>query len=263
MEQLRANGVDARLGDIADAKAIIFLGGLSQFDDEDGALAMLTQAFDAAKHIATGDGNLLVTVQDTGGDFGLRGAEQPFVGALAGLAKTADLEWSDAAVKAIDVERGNRAPEAVAAAVVAELLAGGPEIEVGLRANGQRIVLESHPVALPQTDAPPLADGTVVVCTGGARGVTAATLIGLAERSRNLCFALLFGDRVSHRPRPNPHPGPHAPLFFYDRETKEMYSIYLQVDFPISNWWKLCSGCRCRPSRRSGRLIQQLHSSRH
>lgn len=116
-----------------------------------------------------------ITVEDTG---------RPWAAGLSALAKTAAIEWPNAPVKAIRLEAGGRAPETIANAILDELLAGGPEPEVTLAANGSRSVPEiletgwdsHHPAPLVALPANP-----VIVATGGARGVTAACLQELAK----------------------------------------------------------------------------------
>ncbi|MGK3990388.1 SDR family NAD(P)-dependent oxidoreductase [Sorangium sp. So ce136] len=170
------------------ARGAVFLGGLRDFATVDEALAVHREAFLAAQAIAAKPA-LFVTVQDTGGDFGLAGSDRAWAGGLPGLAKTAALEWADASCRAIDVERGGRTAGEIAEAIATELLSGGVELEIGLRADGRRTALLSV-----QQDAQPgplpLGPSDVVVASGGARGVTAATLIALARASRAR-FALL------------------------------------------------------------------------
>ncbi|WP_437757246.1 SDR family NAD(P)-dependent oxidoreductase [Sorangium sp. So ce1389] len=170
------------------ARGAVFLGGLRDFATVDEALAVHREAFLAAQAIAAKPA-LFVTVQDTGGDFGLAGSDRAWAGGLPGLAKTAALEWAEASCRAIDVERGGRTAGEIAEAIATELLSGGVELEIGLRADGRRTTLLSV-----QQDAQPgplpLGPSDVVVASGGARGVTAATLIALARASRAR-FALL------------------------------------------------------------------------
>ena len=158
-------------------------------------------------------GGVFVTVQDTGGDFGCSGAEpgRSWLGGLAGLARTAAREWPAASVKAIDCARAGRSPEQVADAVVAELLTGGPALDVGLPADGSRVVLADtdtdtdagadqppgpvgaahagHPVTAAGVAGPggaaaaAIGPDSVIVASGGARGVTAAALVALARGS--------------------------------------------------------------------------------
>jgi hypothetical protein len=86
-------------------------------------------------------------------------------------------------VKAIDLARDARTAGELALVLADELLAGGPELEVGLLPEGERITLGSTRVDV--ASAPSVIDAdSVVVATGGARGVTAATLIELARSTK-------------------------------------------------------------------------------
>jgi NADP-dependent 3-hydroxy acid dehydrogenase YdfG len=112
--------------------------------------------------------------------------------------KTAALEWPKAACKAIDLQRGGRSADALAQAIVEELLGGGPEREVGLAADGRRVVPVTRQLEI-DGGALPLGQGDVVVASGGARGVTAATMIALAEASKAR-FVLLGRTPVEDEP---------------------------------------------------------------
>ena len=86
-------------------------------------------------------------------------------------------------LRAIDLERGERSPVKLAAALAEELLQGVAELEVGLRANGLRYV----PVvksAVPSSGSVRVNEHSVIVASGGARGVTATSLIALARAAR-------------------------------------------------------------------------------
>ena len=185
--RLRVCGVDAVLTETvpADAVGVLFLGGLRDVSGE-AAIAVNREAFAAARAVAArfrDDGGLFVTVQDTGGDFGLSGESgaRAWLAGIAALAKTAGEEWPKATAKAIDIARGPCSDDVVAERLLRELLAGGPELEVGLRADGSRVALASVPTPLSNLTARPVAPGAVFVVTGGARGVTAASLIELAR----------------------------------------------------------------------------------
>ncbi|MCS6899174.1 MAG: SDR family oxidoreductase [Polyangiaceae bacterium] len=170
------------------ARAVIFLGGLRDVRDEDEAVAINREAFLALKQAAdtlSSQGGLFVSVQDTGGDFGLSGRAglRAWLGGIPGLIKSAAEEWSGATLRAIDLERADRTPGEIAAALVEELLQGGNEREVGLPAQGPRVVIRTRAAQPPQ--GPLGIDSTsVVVATGGARGVTAVCLIELARATR-------------------------------------------------------------------------------
>ena len=169
----------------ADASGAILLDGLRRMADATEAERVNRDAFAAARVLsprATETGVLFVTVQDTGGDFGLSGraGHRAWSAGLTALAKTAAREWPRASVRAIDIESGGRSPALVARALAGELLGGGPELEVGLPAQGGRLTLRARPAALMAEPALPLGAGDVVLASGGARGVTAACLLALA-----------------------------------------------------------------------------------
>ena len=169
-----------------DADAVIFLGGLRPVATVDEAVAVNREAFHASRAVAaklTANGGAFVTVQDTGGDFGLSGvdATRAYLGGVSALARTAALEWPAASVKAIDLERGTRTASEVAQAILAELLQGGSTLEVGIHADGRRSTLASVATPSPTLAADNINQSAVVVASGGGRGVTAAALIALAK----------------------------------------------------------------------------------
>jgi len=196
VEKLGARGAKARLvHEIpADADAVIFLGGLRAAPCIEDVVAVNREALRAARAVAARfakEGGTFVTVQDTGGDFGLSGCERAWLAGPAALARTAAIEWSSAHVRAIDIGRVGRSPDQVADALCAELLSGGVEREVGLPVEGARVVLQTVAAPLPAASALPLDQQSVVVVSGGARGVTAACVIELARAAR--CRFLLLG----------------------------------------------------------------------
>jgi malonyl CoA-acyl carrier protein transacylase len=189
--RLRARGVAAEVtSDVpADADALIELAGLGALA-EAGAVfdiprAALAHARTVAKTISE-HGGAYVTVQDTGGDFGLSGSDRAWISGLTGLLKTAAQEWPKCSARAIDLERAGRGVEALADAIVDELLFGGHELEVGLRADGSRLTVVSEAVAAAPTRAigDVVSPGEVVVISGGARGVTAQCTLALVRATR-------------------------------------------------------------------------------
>ena len=190
VDELRLRGADAKLARSvpADASAVIFLGGLRPVADEAGAIAINREAFALCKQVAArfaDRGGLLVTVQDTGGGFGLIPSPAPvraYVGGVPALLKTARQEWPAADLKSIDIACGDRSPTAVAEAIAGELFGGGGEIEVALSATGERMSLRSYASEVVFTgEIAPLGEGDVVVVSGGARGVTAACVCAWAQ----------------------------------------------------------------------------------
>lgn len=172
VEHLTTHGISAEVRDFPapEAWGVVLLG------------TEALEAFRIARAVAAGmtdRGGVFVTVQDTGGCFGLANPAHAAAGGLAALARTAALEWPRAAVKAIDCERGDRDDHAVAEAVVAELLTGGATLDVGLRADGTRWTITEAETPAPQ-GTPSVTAESVLVVTGGARGVTAAAVLALA-----------------------------------------------------------------------------------
>ena len=177
----------------ADASGFIFAKGLLAHDSQDDAIAVQRAALEAARVLARRPpgGRVFVTLQDTGGDFGASGraGERAWSGGLAGLVKTAAAEWPDAAVKAVDIA-SDASPDAVADRVVAELLLGGRDVEVALDADGRRAILRHRqasyrPIA---ASASRIRSGSVLLVSGGARGVTATSIAALCKHHPRLAL---------------------------------------------------------------------------
>jgi len=187
---LATTGIETSITDLApeDAQWLVLLTGLNAVKESATAdlVSLNVEAFEQVRRCAKqmgSHGHLLVTVQATGGDFGLSGAPNnaAWSAGIAALAKTASREWPDVAVKAIDVETNGQSPKRIAQELFAELVAGGPELEVGLQSDGQRITLLARPGVSPGQPVE-LPDDGVIVVSGGARGVTAACLQELLGR---------------------------------------------------------------------------------
>jgi NAD(P)-dependent dehydrogenase (short-subunit alcohol dehydrogenase family) len=180
----------------------IFLGGLRTITSIGDAIDVNRAGFAAARSVAkaAASGGVFVAVSDLGGSFGVHGCDgtHAWSGGLTALVRTASLEWPDAGVKMIDIERGGKTAEQVAEAIAQELLQGGSEREVGLDRTGRRVTLRNVPVSV-QPGSVPLGPSDVVVVTGGGRGVTAACVIELAARSR-ATFVLLGRSSLVDEP---------------------------------------------------------------
>ncbi|RZB32456.1 MAG: hypothetical protein SRB2_04461 [Desulfobacteraceae bacterium Eth-SRB2] len=147
-------------------------------------------------------GALFATITRLDGAFGFkgRGMDTPMQGGLAGLAKTASLEWENVSCHAMDIAPDWKENPRIAKAVVAELLNSDPSgpVEVGLDSDSRSILeLKSSPYPQGEIDLDP---GDVVVITGGARGVTAATACALAKHAKPTL--VLMGR--SSEPTPEP-----------------------------------------------------------
>ena len=187
---LRARGYEAFVGEsgvpAVPPGAIISLEALV-----DGGASANHRVFRTAQSVApafAASGGAFVAVRDTADGW---------AGGLSGLIKTAALEWPRARAKAIDIDASAMEPAALAAALARELLSGGPEFEVTLTADGRRLTPRSaeSPCA---GDALPLGPDSVLVFSGGARGITARCAIALARRTR--CKMLLLGRSSDDAP---------------------------------------------------------------
>lgn len=218
-DKLKTHGIQAEVVRSVPnhASGVVFLGGLRSLTTESEALAVNYEAFAAAKSVAqqlTARGGLFVTVQSTGGAFGLRGmgSQQAWTSGLSGLIKTAALEWPKASVKAIDLEMTGLTKEQAADAIKAELLWGGPEVEVGLRINEPRVTVHAEPASLSKSVSKRVLNQKgVIVVTGGARGVTAAALQAFAE-AVPLRFVLLGRTALTEEPAIFTHANTEAEL---------------------------------------------------
>jgi acyl transferase domain-containing protein/NAD(P)-dependent dehydrogenase (short-subunit alcohol dehydrogenase family) len=185
---LEVRGVRACVMDAGDLPAgvtgLILLSGLAAVDGLAEGVHVCKDALSLASRWAdtlARPGGLFVTVQDTGGGFGIDppAGTRAALGGLAALARTAAQEWPETAVKTIDLPCAGRSASDLAQAIADELLAGGPEREVGLPGPGQRLVLADEACEPPEGDRV-IGPHSVVVATGGGRGVTACCLQALA-----------------------------------------------------------------------------------
>jgi NAD(P)-dependent dehydrogenase (short-subunit alcohol dehydrogenase family)/acyl carrier protein len=187
------------------ASAVVSLAGLSDVEPgPEGALAVHTNAIQAARMVAAhpdSSERLFVTIQSTGGDFGLLGdpGDGAWTAGLTGIVKTAAREWPGASLKAIDVAD----PEGAAQAILDELFLGGPALEVGIAADGTRSVVQMEPMTMRGPAEPALEPGSVIVVSGGARGVTASSVAKLAE-SWGVRLALLGRSKLEDWPEDIP-----------------------------------------------------------
>uniref|UniRef100_UPI000AFE3B1E SDR family NAD(P)-dependent oxidoreductase n=1 Tax=Mycobacterium sp. UM_Kg1 TaxID=1545691 RepID=UPI000AFE3B1E len=187
----------------ADAEAVIHLGGLRQTPTRAEALALNRVLFADASRIAaqfSERGGVFVTVQDTGGTFGLLTdpGQRAWSGGIGALAKTAAQEWTSAQVKAIDIAVGQQSPAAVAEQLAAEVLSGGAELEVGLGSSQGRITVVAGTKQV-ATRTPRIGRHDVILVSGGARGVTAGSVIALAQQTQ-AAFVLIGRTELRDEP---------------------------------------------------------------
>jgi NAD(P)-dependent dehydrogenase (short-subunit alcohol dehydrogenase family) len=146
--------------------------------------------FHLAKEIAddvrSAPGGFVVACTALDGAFGCRRLDAhafPGSGGVVGLVKTLGVEWTGTRCVAVDVDPADSA-QAINAAIAQELGAEDGEIEVGWT-GGRRVALRVRPAPLDEGgDAPRLDRESVLLVTGGARGITAEVAEELAWRYR-------------------------------------------------------------------------------
>lgn len=172
---------------------VIYLGGMNAPQHFYAGAKKSKEAFRLAHRFSASlqkaieqGGAWWITVQDLGGNFGLETGDtlQATQGALAGLTKTIAQEWPGIYAKAIDIANSGKAPETLAQEIFAEIHAGGEAIEVALSQDGPRQTLQVLEEQASPTRPSPLNQDSVLVVSGGARGITAACVIALAKRYR-------------------------------------------------------------------------------
>ncbi len=166
----------------------------------------LLAATAAAPHLTaerSGPAPLFATMARLDGRCGTAGAGvggsagTPGGAGLFGLARTLAQEWPAVRVRAIDVAT-DLAPDAAAAALVAELGDAAAPLLTGVAAAG-RCTLDWAAATLGPAAVLPAA-GDVFLVTGGARGITAACTEALARAAR--CRFVVLGRTDVHAPEP-------------------------------------------------------------
>ncbi|WP_407841814.1 SDR family NAD(P)-dependent oxidoreductase [Streptomyces stoeckheimensis] len=193
-DALRARGVDVRQLAAADAgfDAVLDLSALRP-----GTSPVLPEAFPGLQRALTGGVHRLLLVTARGEAAGA---------GVHGFARSASLEYPGRLIRAVEVH-SKEDPERIAAQLLAELSCeiaepaepadGTPPVEATLAsvvytADGLRVTPRPVPAPLvPGDGTPPLDAGSVVLLTGGARGITARTALALATATG--CHVELMG----------------------------------------------------------------------
>ena len=166
------------------------------------AFRLIQVAAPALRAAGRNGAGALVSLSRLDGLFGL-GVMSPTAdvvsGGLAGLVKTAHHEWPEVHCKALDLDPSAASGTELAGQIAEEIFRVGP-IEVGLF-GGQRYSLEIETAPALDNPAPALQRGDLVVVTGGARGVTATSVLELARRHQPR-FLLLGRSKL---PDAEPH----------------------------------------------------------
>ena len=204
---------------------------------------------------ATNGGGFFASITCLDGAFGLLGkGSRPVPGGLAGLVKTAAIEWPEVVCRAIDLSPDwrdfDRLATAIGAALRSENTAG--KIEIGLCPDlpvntGYRLNLE---LALCPEGAISLDDRDVVVITGGARGVTAQAAMALADAYRP---ALILLGR-------SPAPVPEPEWLAQVHDPSEMKQVILRHELPQASPRELESAYRRHQANRE--ILSTLNTIR-
>ena len=128
--------------------------------------------------------SFFATVSFLGGAFGFDGAEfeDPVQGGLAGLAKTADLEWKNVDCKAVDLSCSIEEAKADVETAVSLIMTRTAN-EIGIKRDLCHIPeLVSAPINPDFQRQPDISSRDVFVITGGAKGVTAECAREIAQR---------------------------------------------------------------------------------
>ena len=136
----------------------------------DGGVETMRAMFERVRGAAMG-GAKLIYVATMNGELGRGG-----IGGPAGLIKTVAAEWPDVRARVVDLDSSDDA----AATLHRELHADDHHVEIGY-VGGVRSSLEVVPAELPIGDVD-LDERSIVLVTGGARGITAKVSIALANR---------------------------------------------------------------------------------
>ncbi|NUM35071.1 MAG: SDR family NAD(P)-dependent oxidoreductase, partial [Candidatus Brocadiae bacterium] len=192
-----------------DACCVLYLRGLDALsqDTHESHRKVCEAAFVAAKICANNlfqnqeKHGFFVTVQDTGGDFGIESNMEKGIlcgSALSALVKTAAQEWENASVKAIDIECNGSSKEEIAKKIFDEIIFGGNEIEVGIQKDGKRVIIATELTEEVLANHE-MQDGDVILVSGGARGVTSSCLCELSL-GKKLKMAILGRTELVDEP---------------------------------------------------------------
>jgi acyl transferase domain-containing protein/NAD(P)H-dependent flavin oxidoreductase YrpB (nitropropane dioxygenase family)/acyl carrier protein len=162
-------------------------------DEEIKSLLFLLQAAAPEAKASNGERLHVLSVSLGGGDFLIsrdNECAQPWRGSLAGLLKTAAVEWPNAFFRTVDLDA---VPNDEACRQLLRELTHEDAVDVGYRHDLRYTIKAVHdefPEETPTTPAVALTESSVVLVTGGARGITAEVAEQIA-RMTHARFVLL------------------------------------------------------------------------
>jgi NAD(P)-dependent dehydrogenase (short-subunit alcohol dehydrogenase family) len=156
-----------------------------------------------------------------GGTFGNSivaspGSFLPSQGGVTGLIKTLAVEWPDILCKAVDVDP-RESVAAIADHLLREMMARDREVEVGYK-DARRMTLRPRPAPLNREESAslPIDSDSVIMLTGGARGITAEVACELAARYRPTLILL------GRTPLPAEEEAPETSPLISEKELKAL-----------------------------------------
>jgi malonyl CoA-acyl carrier protein transacylase/NAD(P)-dependent dehydrogenase (short-subunit alcohol dehydrogenase family) len=174
--EVRLLGLD-QVADQTRTDAFIYLAALDR-----GRAAILPDGFIALRDAIRGGVSQLLVVTGSGGRFARTDNPNGVAGVgLAGLVRTIAREFPDRFVRVVDVDPKEE-PAHLAGQLLTELVTPGAPTAVGYTA-GERVTLQVVPAPLECTSPAVAGIGpeSVVLLTGGARGITGQVAVGLAR----------------------------------------------------------------------------------
>jgi acyl transferase domain-containing protein/NAD(P)H-dependent flavin oxidoreductase YrpB (nitropropane dioxygenase family)/NADP-dependent 3-hydroxy acid dehydrogenase YdfG/acyl carrier protein len=176
--EVRLVGVD-QVTQETTTDAVVYLAALDR-----GRAAILPDGFIALRDAIRSGVNQLLVVTGSGGRFARAHNANGVAGVgLAGLVRTIAREFPDRFVRVVDVDPKEE-PAQLAKHLLTELLTSDSPTAVGYTA-GARVTLQVVPAPLESAalGVAGLGPESVILLTGGARGITARVAVGLARAS--------------------------------------------------------------------------------
>ncbi|MCG8684284.1 MAG: SDR family NAD(P)-dependent oxidoreductase [Desulfobacterales bacterium] len=194
--EFKQQGIKAELIDLSstdtpelpDAAGLVIIPDAHEAPDDETAQSFLLNAFCLAKsnaghleNAAKETGAFMACLSFSGGSFGFENISQnvsPVYGGLAGLAKTADLEWKNVLCRALDLPADINEVFSNSEAAVSLMMTHGA-VEMGL--NGEKCIIPALTPSQINQEPLQMDSDDVVVITGGAKGVTAECALAIAK----------------------------------------------------------------------------------
>ncbi|MET0496490.1 MAG: SDR family NAD(P)-dependent oxidoreductase [Actinoplanes sp.] len=172
--ELDKRGLEATVAERPGPGGVLFLGGMATPVSPKEAIDMQLAALTLAREGR--DRGIFVTVADTSA-----GPAAAWLGGFGGLVATVAQERRATSVVAVECERGDRSPGVLATLVADELTRGAGAQRVKLAADGTRTVGHLGPAADGTKRERRITSESVIVVSGGARGVSGAAAVQLAR----------------------------------------------------------------------------------